>query len=58
MLSKALQNEEQTRPNIGKKLKTASHNSRFTGSKKEECTSACSLLKKFETLRPGATVNI
>ena len=35
--------------NIGKKLKTASLNSRFIGSKKEECTSTCSLLKNFET---------
>ena len=33
------------RLNIGKKLKTASLNSRFTGSEKEECTSTCSLLK-------------
>ena len=31
------------------KLKTASLNSRFTGSKKEECTLTCSLLKNFET---------
>ena len=31
------------------KLKTASLDSRFTGSKKEECTSICSLLKNFET---------
>ena len=30
---------------IGEKLKTASLNSRFTGSKKEERTSTCSLLK-------------
>ena len=35
MLSKFLQNQEQLRLNIGKKLKTASLNSRFTGSKKE-----------------------
>ena len=41
----------------GKKLKTASLNSRFTGSK-EECTSTCSLLKSFETYRPKVTVNI
>ena len=47
---KFLQNQEQMRLNIGKKLKTASLNSRFTGSKKEECTSTCSLLKNFETL--------
>ena len=31
------------------KLKTASLSSRFTGSKKEECTSTCSLLTNFET---------
>ena len=49
MLSKVLQNQEQMRLNIGKKLKTASFDSRFTGSKKEECTSTRSLLKKFET---------
>ena len=48
MLSKILQNREQMRLNIGKKLKTASLNSRFTGSKKEECTWTCSLLKNFE----------
>ena len=41
-----------------KKLKTASVNSRFIGSKKEECTSTYSLLKNFETLRPKVTVNI
>ena len=35
MLSKFLQNQEQMGLNIGKKLKTASLNSRFTGSKKE-----------------------
>ena len=59
MLSKFLQNQEQMRLNIGKKLlKTASLNSRFTGSKKEECASTCSLLKNFETLRPKVTVNI
>ena len=34
---------------IGKKLKTAGHNSRVTGSKKQQCTSSCSLLKNFET---------
>ena len=56
MLSKFLQNQEQMRLNIGKKLKTASLNSRFTGSKKEECTSTCSLLKNFETLTPKVTV--
>ena len=58
MLSKVLQNQEQMRLNIGKKLKTASFNLRFTGSKKEECTSTCLLLKNFETLRPRVTVNI
>ena len=58
MLSKFLQNQEQMRLNIGKKLKTACLNSRFTGSKKEECTSTCLLLKNFETLRPKVTVNI
>ena len=31
------------------KLKTTSFNSRFAGSKIEECTSTCSLLKIFET---------
>ena len=36
------------RLNIGKQLKTAGLNSRFTGSKKEEGTSTCSLLKNFE----------
>ena len=49
MLSKILQNQEQVRLNIGKKLNTTSLSSRFTGSKKEECTSICSLLKNFET---------
>ena len=44
---KSLQNQEQMKLNIGKKLKTASLNSRFTGSKKEECTSTCSLLNNF-----------
>ena len=34
---KILQNQEQMRLNIGKKLKTASLNSRFTGSKKQVC---------------------
>ena len=38
MLSKVLQNQEQMRLNISKKLKTASLNLRFTDSKKEECT--------------------
>ena len=58
MLSKFLQNQEQMRLNIGKKLKTASLNLRFTGSKQEEWTSTSSLLKNFETLRPKVTVNI
>ena len=49
MLSKFLQNQEQMRLNIGKKLKTASLDSRFTGPKKEECISTWSLLKNFET---------
>ena len=35
--------------NIGKKLKTASLNSRFTGSEKEESTSTCTLWKNFKT---------
>ena len=58
MLSKILQNQEQMRLSIGKKLKIASLKSRFTGSKKEVCTSTCSFLKNFETLRPKVTVNI
>ena len=42
--------KEQMRLNIGKKLKIASLDSRFTSSKKvEECTSTRSLLKNFET---------
>ena len=41
--------KEQMRLNSGKKLKTASLNSRFTGFKKKECTSSCSLSKNFET---------
>ena len=40
------------------KLKTASLNSIFTGSKKEKCTSTCSLSKNFKTLRPKVSVNI
>ena len=36
MLSKFLQSQEQIRLNIGKKLKTASLNSIFTGCEKEE----------------------
>ena len=58
MLSKFSQNQEQMRLNIDEKLKTASLNSRFTGSKKEECTLICSLLKNFETLRPKVTASI
>ena len=46
---KLLKNQEQMWLKIGKKLKTASLNSRYTGSRKEECTSTCSLLKIFET---------
>ena len=46
---KIFTNQDQMRPNIGKNLKTASLNSRFTGSKKEERTSTCSLLKNFDT---------
>ena len=42
---KILQNQKQMRLNIGKKLKTASPNTRLTGSKKEECTLTCSILK-------------
>ena len=48
MLSKVLRNQEQMRLNIGKKLKTASLNSRFTGFKKGECSSTCSLLKNLK----------
>ena len=40
---------------IGKKLKIASFNSRVTGSKKEQCTSTCLLLKN---LKPIVAVNI
>ena len=58
MLSKVLQNQKQMRLNIGKKLKTASLNSRFTGSKKEECTSTCLFMKTFETQRPKFIVNM
>ena len=47
-LNKVLQNQEQMRLNIGKKLKTASLDSRFTGSKKEEYNLTCSLLKIFK----------
>ena len=57
MLLKFLQNQEQMGLNIGKKLKTASLNSRFTGSKRK-CTSTWSLLKNFETLRPKVAVNV
>ena len=58
MLSKFLQNQEPMGLNIGKKLKTASLNSRFSSSEKEECISTCSLLKNFETLRPIVTLDI
>ena len=47
-LSKFFKNQEKMRLKIGKKLKTASLNSTFTGFKKEECTLSCSLLKNFE----------
>ena len=57
-INKVVQNQEQMRLNIDKKLKTASLDSRFTSSKKEECTSTRSLLKNFETFRPIVTVNI
>ena len=33
----------------GQKIKKSQSHSRFTGSKKEECTSTCPLLKNFET---------
>ena len=46
---KSFTKSEQMRLYIGKKLKTATLDSRFTGSKKEECASTCSLLKIFET---------
>ena len=46
---KIRKNQEQMILKISKKLKTGSLNSRVTGSKKEQCTSACSLLKNFET---------
>ena len=52
MLSKFLQNQEQMRLNIGKKFKTASLDSRFTGSKNEECTSTCSMLTFGKFLKP------
>ena len=50
------------RLNIGKKLKTASLNSKFTGSKREKCTSTCSLLKilkpkDLELLLTGASIS-
>ena len=48
MLSKFFKNQEQMRLKIGKKLKTASLNSRFTGSKKEEYTPT---FKKFGTFK-------
>ena len=45
---KIFKNQKQMRPKIGNNLKTPSLNSRFTGSKNEESTSTCSLLKNFE----------
>ena len=48
--SKFLQNQEQIRPNTGKKLKTASHNSRFTGLKKKSVL-RLSLFEKFWNLK-------
>ena len=45
------------RLNIGKKLKTASLNSRFTGSKKEVYF-ALITFEKFETLTFKVTANI
>ena len=45
----ALKSFTKSRTNIGQKLKTASLDSRFTGSEKEECTSTCSLLTNFDT---------
>ena len=47
MLSKFLQYQEQMILNIGKKLKTASLNSRFTGSKKEVYYSNLLTFEKF-----------
>ena len=41
-------NQKQMILKIGKKLKTASLNFIVAGSKKEQCTSDCSLLKNFE----------
>ena len=59
----ALKNLKKSRTNeteYRQKTKTASLNSRFTGSKKEESTSTCSLLKIF--LKPKGlkllTINI
>ena len=40
------------------KIKNSQSKLKIYGSKKEECTSTCSLLKNFETLRPKVTVNI
>ena len=47
---KILQNQEQMRLIIGKKLETASLNSRFTGSKKEVCFKLLTF-KKFWNLK-------
>ena len=53
MLLKFLKNQKQMRLKSGKNLKTANLNSSFTGSKKEECTSASSKI-----LKPKVTVNM
>ena len=45
---KILKKSRTMRPKIGKKLKTASLNLKFSGSKKEERTLTSSLLKNFE----------
>ena len=55
IFTKSRTNEIEYRQKINN---VASLNSRFTFSKKEECTSTCSLLKIFETYRPKVTVNI
>ena len=47
ILPKFLKNQEQMKLKIGKKLKTTSFNSRFTGSKKKNCTSTRYFLKNF-----------
>ena len=40
------------------KIKNSQSRLKIYGSKKEECTSTCLVLKNFETLRPKVTVNI